>query len=163
MNSVLQISCVTLEERFSIDCKGLSFNQFSFSHLDPVSLFLFPLGRILLCMTHTAFFLPRPAPVANYSRKVCFINLWYVWCLMVFIIGIRHFFIVLILVLGFPVNWRGFSLTSSEKNGPGLMPNCRCSQFMWWVFRCWLIKRGLTNSKMRFSHLSSVPSSKSRA
>ena len=56
VNSVLQISCVTLEERFSIDCKGLSFNQFSFSHLDPVSLFLFPLGRILLRMTHTAFF-----------------------------------------------------------------------------------------------------------
>ena len=56
MNSVLQISCVTLEERFSIHCKGLSFNQFSFSHLDPVSLFLFPLGRILLRMTHTAFF-----------------------------------------------------------------------------------------------------------
>ena len=70
MNSVLQISCVTLEECFSIDCKGLSFNQFvflcqlktksnfqfPFSQLDPVSLFLFPLGRILLRMTHTAFF-----------------------------------------------------------------------------------------------------------
>ena len=150
MNSVLHISCVTLQECFSIDCKGLSFNQFVFrcqlktksnfqfwfSHLDPASLFLFPFGRILLRMTQTAFFLPRPAPVANYSRKVCFTTLWYVWCLMVFIIGIRHFFIVLILVLGFPVNWRGFSLTSSEKNGPGLMPNCRCSQFMWWVFRC---------------------------
>ena len=88
MSSVLQISRVTLWECFSIDCKGLSCNQFvflsqlkksnfqfSFSQLDPVSLFLFPLGRILLRTTQTAFFLPRPAPVANYSRKVCFINL----------------------------------------------------------------------------------------
>ena len=127
MNSVLQISCVTLEECFSIDCKGLSFNQFvflcqlktksnfqfPFSQLDPVSLFLFPLGRILLRMTHTAFFY-RDRLRLQTIREKCFINLWYVWCLMVFIIGIRHFFIVLILVLGFPVNWRGFSLTSGE-------------------------------------------------
>ena len=53
-----------------VEVKGLSSNQFvflcqlktksnfqfSFSQLDPVSLFLFPLGRILPCMTHTAFF-----------------------------------------------------------------------------------------------------------
>ena len=128
MNSVLQISCVTLEERFSIHCKGLSFNQFVFSlwaqnkkqlpifilTFRPSILVSLPFGSYFTTHDTYGIFLPRPAPVANYSRKVCFINLWYVWCLMVFIIGIRHFSIVLILVLGFPVNWRGFSLTSSE-------------------------------------------------
>ena len=128
MNSVLQISCVTLEECFSIDCKGLSFNQIVFSlsaqnkkqlsililTFRPSILVSLPFGSYFAAHDTYGIFLPRPAPVANYSRKVCFINLWYVWCLMVFIIGIRHFFIVLILVLGFPVNWRGFSLTSSE-------------------------------------------------
>ena len=128
MNSVLQISRVTLEERCSIDCKGLSCNQFVFSlsaqNKKQLSIFILtfrpsilvslPFGSYFTTHDTYGIFLPRPAPVANYSRKVCFINLWYVWCLMVFIIGIRHFFIVLILVLGFPVNWRGFSLTSSE-------------------------------------------------
>ena len=127
MNSVLQISRVTLEERFSIDCKGLSCNQFVFSlsaqKKKQLSIFILtviqfvslPIGSYFAAHNTYGifFFLPRPAPVANYSRKVCFINLRYVWCLMVFIIGIRHFFIVLVLVLGFPVNWRGFSLTSS--------------------------------------------------
>ena len=70
MNSVLQIPRVTLWERFSIDCKGLSCNQFvflcqlktkrnfqfSFLQFDPVSMFLLPLGRILLSMRQTAFF-----------------------------------------------------------------------------------------------------------
>ena len=41
---------------FLCQLKTKSNLQFSFSHLDPVSLFLFPLGRILLRMTHTAFF-----------------------------------------------------------------------------------------------------------
>ena len=106
MNSVLQISCVTLEERFSIHCKGLSFNQFVFSlwaqNKKQLSIFILtfrpsilvslPFGSYFTTHDTYGIFLPRPAPVANYSRKVCFINLWYVWCLMVFIIGIRHFF-----------------------------------------------------------------------
>ena len=78
MKSVPQTSRVTSWERFSIDCEGLSCNQFvslrqlktksnlrfSFYQLDPVSLFPLLLGCILLRMTLTAF-LPRPAPVAK--------------------------------------------------------------------------------------------------
>ena len=84
MSSVLQISRVTLWERFSIDCKRLSCNQFvflcqlktksnfqfSFSQLDPVSLFLFPLGRILLRMTQTAFFTATGAGCKLFAKSV---------------------------------------------------------------------------------------------
>ena len=73
MKSVLQISRVTLQEWFSIDCEGLSCSQFfslyqlkkkrnfqfPFYQLDTVSFFLLPLGRILLCMTQTAFYRDR--------------------------------------------------------------------------------------------------------
>ena len=87
MNSVLQISRVTLEERFSIDCKGLSCNQFVFSlsaqNKKQLSIFILtaipsilvslPFGSYFAAHdTFSVFFLPRPAPVANYSRKVCF-------------------------------------------------------------------------------------------
>ena len=95
---------------FLCQLKTKSNFQFSYSQLDPC---FSTVWVVFCCARHRLHFLPRLAPVANYSRKVCFTNLWYVWCLLVFIIGIRHFFIVLVLVLGFPVNWKGFSFTSS--------------------------------------------------
>ena len=113
MNSVLQISRVTLWERFSIDCKGLSCNQFvflcqlktkrnfqfSFSHLDPISLFPLPLGRILLRMTQTAFFY-RDRRRLQTVREKCVLLLCDTSGVLRFLsLEYIIFFIVLVLVL----------------------------------------------------------------
>ena len=88
MKSVLQISRVTLQEWFSIDCEGLSCSQFfslyqlkkkkefSISIL-PVrhSIFFSPPFGSYFAVHDTDCILPRSAPVANYSRKVRFTNL----------------------------------------------------------------------------------------
>ena len=74
MNSFLQISCVTLEERFSIDCKGLSFNQFVFSlsaqNKKQLSIFILTVRpSILVSPTFGSYFAVHDTDCIFYSDR----------------------------------------------------------------------------------------------
>ena len=88
---------------------------FKFQNIWPVRpfIFVFPdfesseFSQIVFCrITQTTLLLPL-APATNYPPKG-FLNLWYVWCLLVSVN--RN---ILVLVLRFVVNWKAFGFTSS--------------------------------------------------
>ena len=74
MNSVLQISRVPLGERFSIDCKGLSFNQFVFSlsaqNKKQLSIFILTVRpSILVSPTFGSYFAAHDTDCIFYSDR----------------------------------------------------------------------------------------------